>query len=208
MKKLILLALLAVVLSLVACSSGSNSPVAGQPAPRTDTPLIGWMIDGTFSIDYRVSVADGQGGFIESEGSLAVDGANYAALMTTLREGEPFSIGVITVDGWSYIFDNVEKQIFRVEVTEDDDYVGILTDYTDIKLTGTGTGEVDGKTLNYEEYSDAASGKSVRYYLEGGEVYAIETGDGSNMYLMIITDQSQSVAADAFDLPTGYTETW
>jgi hypothetical protein len=67
-------------------------------------------------------------------------------------------------------------------------------------------GEINGQTLPYEEYAENCTGAVVRYYLDGGQVYGIETNDEGYKTVMIITNPSNSVPAGAFDLPEGYTE--
>jgi hypothetical protein len=76
-------------------------------------------------------------------------------------------------------------------------------DYSKMKKTGSGTGNVKGKTLPYEEYQ--SEGYTIKFYIDGGKVYAIETeGEGAKS-LLIIEEESKTVPRGSFDLPKDYT---
>jgi hypothetical protein len=229
MRKIIILALVFVLaLSFSACSGGNDS----EPPPATSggnaqtTPpanesaespgnnsgtggqamdsLIAWMMDGKFSYDYTMT-SEGPEGKTEGSGSMAIDGENMAVATEMTVEGQAVKSRVIVKDDITYIVDDVNKYIMKAQggmnPTE-----GMMTDYSGIAKTSDGTGEINGKTLPYEEYAESDTGAIVRYYLDGGQVYGIETNDEGYKTVMIITNPSNSVPMGAFDLPEGYTE--
>lgn len=102
-----------------------------------------------------------------------------------------------------YIIDEASKSIMEMSV-ETNQTKGMMTDYTGIKKTGSGMGEIGGKTLPYEEYAAGETGGVVRYYIDGGQVYGIESEYEGFKTVMIITNVSNSVPAGTFDLPEGY----
>jgi hypothetical protein len=231
MKKTLVLTLtlaLTLALSLLtACGGSNNSPAtSGSGGSGTDDPptsqgndattsavssggeatasLIAWMMDGTFSYDYTMT-SEGSEGKTEGKGSMAVDGDKMGMATEMTVEGQNVKSRIIVKDGVTYIVDDVNKYIMKAQggmnPTE-----GMMTDYSGIVKTGEGTGEINGKTLPYEEYAESDTGAIVRYYLDGGQVYGIESEYEGYKTVMIITNPSNSVPAGAFDLPEGYTD--
>jgi hypothetical protein len=181
--------------------STAQEPADGGQAMDS---LIQWMIGGTFSYDFT-QTSEGPEGKTESKGSMAMDGKNMAITTEMTVEGQQVKSRVIIKDGVTYIVDDANKFIMKVSgdmnATE-----GMMTDYSGIALIGSGTGEIDGKTLPYEEYAESEMGATVRYYLDGGQVYGIESEYEGYKTVMIITNTSKIVPPGAFDLPEGYTE--
>jgi hypothetical protein len=189
-----------------------ESTPPSEPAQSTGTPegqamasLIGWMMDGTFSYDFTMT-SEGPEGTTEGSGSMAMDGGNMAISMEMTVEGQAVQSKVIILDGVTYIVMDAEKMIMKMENAGAEMTAGMMTDYTGITKTGDGTGEIGGKTLPYEEYTESETGSVVRYYLDGGQVYGIESEYEGYKTVMIITNASVSVPAGVFDLPEGYTE--
>jgi hypothetical protein len=180
--------------------NGSDSVPDGQAMAS----LIAWMMGGTFSYDYTMT-SEGPEGKTEGSGSMATDGKNLAMTSETTVEGQAVKSRVIVKDDATYIIDDANKFIMKspggMNPTE-----GMMTDYSGIAKTGDGTGEINGKTLPYEEYAEGETGATVRYYLDGGQVYGIESEYEGYKTVMIITNPSNGVPADAFDLPEGYTQ--
>ncbi len=164
--------------------------------------LINWMMDGTFSYDFTMTT-EGPEGVSESSGSMAMDGDNYAVTTETTVEGQAVQSRVILKDGVMYLVDDASR--FIMELGEGmNPMQGMMTDYSAIEKTGEGSGEIDGRTLPYEEYTDSETGGTVRYYLDGGQVVATESEFEGYRSVMMIRNASNSVPAGAFDLPTDY----
>jgi hypothetical protein len=120
-------------------------------------------------------------------------------------EGQNVKSRIIIKDGVTYIIDDANKFIMQA-AGDMNPTVGLMTDYSGIAKTGDGTGEINGRSLPYEEYTDGGTGAMVRYYLDGGQVYAIETEYEGYKTVMVITNPKNSVPPDAFDLPEGYAQ--
>jgi hypothetical protein len=162
------------------------------------------MMSGTFSFEYTL-YSDGPDGQSESSGTLTMDGANYAIRQEGYVDGEYINLRVIIKDGRAFYIDDQQK--YYMEVPAESVTADISTDFTSIVKTGEGMGVIRGKTLPYVEYSDGAAGSSgSRFYLEGGEVYGIVSEDDGYVTTMIVTNQSGSVPAGAFDIPPDYTD--
>jgi hypothetical protein len=170
---------------------------------RAVDSLISWMINGVFSFDYEL-VAEAEGTTTTISGSVAVQGETYSMSTITTVQGQTINALVIGRDGATYMVDHVNKFIIKSASTPAPIGFG-ATDNSGIVLVDSGVGEVNGRTLPYEEYGAPGTATS-RFYLDGDQVYAIESGDGDAHVVMIITNPTQTVPAGAFDLPTGYTE--
>jgi hypothetical protein len=221
---LALVMVLTLALSLAACGStddtsndnAGTSPQAGSDATAATgsasqepadggqamTSLIQWMIDGTFSYDFTMT-AEGPEGKTESTGSMAMDGKNMAVTTEMTVEGQQVKSRIIVKDDVTYIVDDANKLIMKAPGGMNAT-AGMITDYSGIAPVGSGTGEIGGKTLPYEEYSQ--EGAMVRYYMDGGQVYGIESEYEGYRSVMIITNPSKTIPSGAFDLPEGYAQ--
>ena len=227
MKKLITIALaLALVFALTACG-GKDKPTEEaippiQEVPQSEVPviekddepsgdsagsvepaLIGWMKSGKYYFDYEMT-AEGNGMSSTSTGSMAADGGKFARASIMEIEGHPISSKVIIKDDTTFIVDDINKMIIKQPGVNTGSVVGVVTNYSGMVSINTGTGEVGGKTLPYQEYE--AAGAKVKFYLDGDQVYAIVTELGGNTSIMIISNISQNVPADVFEIPEDYAE--
>lgn len=201
------------VLDETSAPAGSSEPAASTPAaPSSEAApaggaamesLIDWMRGGTFSYDFTLT-SEYEGQRTEGSGSMAMDGGNMAMAMEQTVEGATTQSRILILEGETYIIDDASKLIMKMGAASPEFTGGVPTDYGDIELVGTGEGEVNGRTLPYEEYT--AEGVSVKYYMDGGAVYAIESNYEGAYSLMIITNASGTVPAGAFDMPEGYME--
>ena len=224
---IIILALL-LLLSMVACGGGS-SPAPSAPASTAeeesegDTPeetaqaagnsgggsaidsLVGWMKGGKFSYDYK-AFSEGAGEKMESSGTMAVDGDNFAMSSEAEVAGVKIKSKIVTKDGFTYIVNDEAKMIMKFQDISADMTGGVMDDYSGIVLIGSGTGEINGRTLPYEEYKEDESGSTIKYFLDGGQVYGFVSEYENYKTTMIITNAKNSVPSGIFDLPSGYTE--
>jgi len=187
-----------------ASQGGNDAPSSGSNGgtDQTTAPLIGWMKDGTFSYDYTMSI-EGPGLKAEGSGSMATDGDKVATVQEMTMLGQQVRTRIIVRDGRMYRIDDENKWIMEFAVGESTTD-GMVTDYTGIVSVGTGTGEINGRTLPYEEYVVGETGIPIRYYLDNGQVYGIVTDFEGYKTVMIILNQSNRVPADVFELPAGY----
>jgi hypothetical protein len=184
--------------------SEQPSESGGIPEGQAMASLIGWMMDGTFSYDFTIKT-EGPDGNTEGSGSMAMDGDDMAMTMEMTVEGQAVKSRTIKKGDTMYVVDDVNRMIMQMPV-EMNMTEGMMTDYSGIVKTGEGTGEIDGKTLPYEEYAESETGATVRYYLEGGQVYGLESDYEGYKSVMIIANPSNRAPAGAFDLPEGYTD--
>ncbi|MHC1720971.1 MAG: hypothetical protein AB9844_09990 [Clostridiaceae bacterium] len=75
-----------------------------------------------------------------------------------------------------------------------------------ILYTGKGKGELNGKTLDYEEYKTDEG--TIRYYFENNKLYAIvfKAADSKSEVVMEIIELTDKVTAEMFEIPSGYTQ--
>ncbi|MDR0852726.1 MAG: hypothetical protein LBN36_09530 [Clostridiales Family XIII bacterium] len=184
-------------------SENSDKVGGGGGGGQAMDSLISWMKSGTFSYDYKM-LSEGGGQTTEAAGSMALDGDNIAIASEMTQGGQQIKSRIIIKDGTTYVIDDTNKFMIKIAGSGADMTGGLATDYSGIELVGSGTGEIDGKTLPYEEYT--SEGVSVKYYMDGGKVYGFESEYEGYKTVMIITNASNRVPAGAFDLPTGYTE--
>ena len=224
MKKLVaLLLVLLLVLPLAGCSllkdlvegkvKDALSDVVNDIGDAIDDNLPGdaggslldWMAEGTFSYDFTVT-SEYDGERSESAGSVAYDGGNMAISTEQEVEGAMVKSRIIILDGQMYVIDDASQMIINMGKVSRELTGTIAVDYEDMTLIGSGEGEVNGRTLPYDEYE--IDGITTRFYMDGGQVYAIESTltEENAWSLMIISNASSKVPEGAFDLPEGYTE--
>ena len=166
--------------------------------------LIDWMKAGTFTIEFSISSVNELGedamGNTLPICSLSAQGNNTAlSVYENLR--------IISIDTETYIVDDENKVITESESFD----VGFSTTFPYIKLTGSGTGTVDGKELYYETYEQGGfSDYILKFYIEDNQVYAIEAQTEIIKTLMIIKSAKNTVPAGVFNIPTEriYTNNW
>ena len=177
-------------------SVGSGSSAATAPP----APLIGWMSEGKYSFDFTMTMESAEGS-MESAGSMASDGGKSAMTVEMSIIGMTIKQKIIVKDGKTYLLDDGNKSYMEMPIGEAADSI---TDFSNLTLIGAGTGEIKGRTLPYEDYKQGGSGETVRYYLDGGQVYGIETSSTGSKTTMIITNPKNSVPAGVFDIPADY----
>lgn len=206
-KIFILFLILILAVSMAACGgSKDDSDIAAsddtQSAEAMDS-LIQWMEGGTFSYDFKM-IMEYEGTTTEATGSMAMDNGNYAMSTETEVDGNAVKARTIIIDDKMYVIDDANKLIISMTSVSADMTGGMPTDYADMEKIDSGKGEVDGKTLPYDEYT--IEGYKVKYYMDGDNVYAIESEAEGAKSTMIITNAKKSVSKDVFELPEGYQE--
>ncbi|MCL1819150.1 MAG: DUF6273 domain-containing protein [Oscillospiraceae bacterium] len=163
-------------------------------------PSIQWLLDGTYSFDFT-RIIEASGLWVDNNGSLAADGGNVAISGKTQVEGIVTDVRVIYKDGKSYSVDDEHKIV--MESSDGSDLMAyIITDYSGMVKTGEGTGEFNGITLPYEEYSGGYAGITARFYLDNGVVCGIEN-DGNEL-LLSVRNITNNIPAGTFDWPADY----
>ena len=172
--------------------NGNNNQVVAES-------LLDWMKSETFSYDFS-STNTYEGETYTATGSMAMQGDNYAIASKT-SEGES---RIIYKDGITYVIEETSKIIMTMPSGQETG-MGIPTDYGEMTKLSNGTGIINGKTLQYEEYQEGEY--KMKIYMENGNVYGIESeGEGAKA-VMIITNAKKTVPVGTFDIPTsGYTK--
>lgn len=183
--------------------TSSSETGAGTGDGAAMESLIDWMMGGTFSYDFTL-YSEYDGMVSEGKGSVAMSGGNYAMTSEQTTDGVTSKARILVLDDVTYIIDDESKLIMKMSGGGLDLTGGMPTDYEEMVETGSGEGEVNGRTLPYTEYT--VEGVVVRYYMDGGMVYATESTYEGSYSLMIITNATNTVPAGAFDLPEGYME--
>lgn len=225
MKKIMLIALsAALVFSLTSCSGGGsvkgNASAAGSKTAESaaqsgktgageDKLLSGSFVNimksGKFLMRYKTSVDIGDGK-ADAEITAAVDGKNVG----TVYKSDDISTHTILRDNVLYFLDDEKKTYIRMNTGISSGQngqipkTGDLTGTEDLKYTGSGTAQINGKTLPYEEY--VSGGTTMRFFVNGRDLYAISSKSEGVEMQMIILELSGSIPDGLLSIPAGYTE--
>jgi hypothetical protein len=186
-------------------ASGSTGTAGGLGAGTALGSLIDWMKDGTYTYDFKTTT-EGDGYTSETTGTMTADGSALAVKSTANGE----TSRVIIQDDKLVIVMDSQKLAMTMGTGAEAAAMGVL-DYSKIEYVGSGTGEVDGRTLPYEEYvvRDDGGGLGdipVKYYMDGGSVCAIESEAMGYKTVTTITNASNSVNRELFEIPADYTQ--
>jgi hypothetical protein len=142
---------------------------------------------------------------IKSETEMAVDGSNIL-MKTTADE---INTHMIIKDKTLYVLNDTEKNYYKMTIT--DTGSGTTSSVKDEKIdtsgityVGKGKAELNGKEMDYEEYK--TDNGTIRYYFDNKKLYAVVIKSDDMETTMVIIELSNKVAADMFEIPTGYTE--
>ena len=167
--------------------------------------LINWMRTSKYSFDYTTtSLFEGEE--TTTSGSMAMDGDKVAISTEMTVEGVDIKQRLIIDKDNTYIIDDVNELITKVSGVNAETTGGALTDYSAIGYVGKGEGDIDGKTLPYQEYVDRLTGASIKYFLEDGQVYGYESEYDGYKSITLVTNAENSVSSGIFTLPTNYEE--
>jgi len=133
--------------------------------------------------------------------SMAVQGDNTAMNVETTIAGQTVKSRIITVDGVTYLIDDTSKTIMKTTMNKGGANKG-TADFSKLEKIGSGKGEIKGRILPYEEYK--AENHTVKYYMDGKSVYAIESKGEGTESVMVIEEASKTVPPGSFDLPKDY----
>jgi len=172
-------------------------PENGEPVP-----IIDWMKNGAFSFDFDAIITAGENVDYKS-GSLSVVDENAKIVFFEEYEGKTNNLTYIKKDLAVYLYVDSGKSIHPMICFDIISTGGIATDYRKIEFSSSGTGEIAGKTLPYDEYQYSEYGGPIKFFYYDGRVVGIEY-DLSYKVVMIITNPSNKVPANAFDFPKGY----
>jgi hypothetical protein len=180
--------------------AAANIPagIANPTAYAALAPFLQALSDKVFTYGFTTEF-DG----IEFEGYNTQRGDEFCSALKYTIDGIEYGMFTIIKGGYTYIGGTDSKNAVKTASTVDD-MENLNNDYSGVVVTGSGTGTIDGASMPYVEYG-AATGESYgRYYIQNGDVYAVEFADGSTMY---ITEYFDEPAPDLFEIPDDYTVT-
>jgi FimV-like protein len=169
---------------------------------------IAWFTDGAFSCDF--TLINSYSGISQTyTGSVNKDGSNVNMMQV-------YTVGNNSVPQHYIYYDNTytlvmddRKMAFIMSNYNYEELGFYLLDYSDLEITSSGTGEVDGKTLPYDIYSvtgvEGVTETNVKFYYDGEAVYAIEIEPQPGYTsTMIVSNVKDDIPEGAFEIPEGY----
>ncbi len=164
------------------------------------------MKTGKYYMHYTAKITN-QGQSIEAENTMATDGKSTA--LTTVTSGTKTHI--IVKDKTIYMLNDSNKTYFKMSIPDTGTQSSPAGSVEDSKIdtsgityVGRGKAELNGKTLNYEEYKTDQG--TLRYYFDGNKLYAIVDKTSEAEVMMVIVELSDKVTADMLEIPAGYTQ--
>ena len=175
--------------------------LAERREEKAPADLIDWMTGGTFSCEFEI-LSEEESVAVPTYGSLAADEGRLSLILETEQQGMRVKSRIIVREGCTYVIDDVNKVLVVLEGTATDMTEGWPASFSGGIHVGSGEGKIGDRTLPYEEYS--MSDAAVRYYLEAGQVYGIESSRGQYKTTVLIQNPQNVVSEGVFDLPLGY----
>ncbi|MBP1743721.1 MAG: hypothetical protein H6Q58_699 [Firmicutes bacterium] len=136
----------------------------------------------------------------------AFDSNNKSYIFDT----DSMKVHEIVKDKTVYVLNDDAKTYYKI-VIDDTNSSGTTASVEDQKIdtsgivyVGKGKAELNGKMMDYEEYKTDQG--TLRYYFDGGKLYAIVFKSAEMESVMEIIELSDNVTADMFEIPAGYTE--
>ena len=162
-------------------------------------PLISWMQKGTYRFDFRM-ITEVAGVKSEAAGSVAMEGGNVALSVDMLGDG--VMVHFLLIEDVVYLVEHTSKVIMRVPGI-DMAMLGLVPDLGEARITDTGTGEINGRALPFEEYESEGGG--VRIFFDGGSIYGFSMGYEEIKITMIVENATDRIPPGTFAFPAGYT---
>lgn len=184
--------------------SETSAPQKSSGGAATDgmgDKLAGAYIDmisgGTYYMKYRSS-EEFEGEKMDVVAEFAINGDNTAIIY----EMEGMSMHMIVKDDKTHIVNHEEKTVMVMPTgsTQQDD-AGAFPE-SDFVFKGSGTGELFGFSLPYEEYSTDSG--DVRFFFDEKKLAGFESSFEGMIVQMEIQEMSKDIPSGMFDLPSGY----
>jgi hypothetical protein len=146
-----------------------------------------------------------EGKTINSDTKMAVDGSSMSMISST----DGMNTHMIVKDKTVYVLNDDQKSYYKVAISSSG--TGTTSSVEDEKIntagmvySSKGQAELNGKMLDYEEYKTDYG--TIRYYFDGGKLYAIVFKSEKAETTMLIQELSSNVTADMFEIPSDYKE--
>ncbi|MGE5626605.1 MAG: hypothetical protein ACM3X7_00645 [Solirubrobacterales bacterium] len=184
-------------------SSTESSDSKSQPISKSYVDL---MKTGKYLMHYKATITS-NGQSVDIDSTMAIDGGAISA--TTVTSG--VKAHMIIKDKTFYMINDDSKTYMKFTSEGNSTLSASFKNVEDDKIntagityTGSGKDTINGKELKYEEYKTDAG--TLRYYLDGNNLYAIVVKSAESQMTMIIVELSDKVDASMFEVPSGYTE--
>lgn len=180
-------------------SSSTLDSTAPAPVPKLSGAYSDAMKSGRFYITFTTDI-DLDGISVQMDAAAASDGG-ATAMLTRIPapDGKIMESRVLIKDGKSYMIDDNAKSYMQMDAATVEIPIG---GYTSMVYAGDGSGEIDGRSLPYEEY--AGTDGFIRFYFDGQNLFAISTQPDSGGMIMLVTEFSDKIPADILELPADY----
>lgn len=184
----------------VVSSSVQSSKTGSNQANLLSAGYANIMRSGKFLMRYKATITD-EGKKVEAEITTAVDGKNLA----TIVKAKELSNHTVLKDNVFYLLDDNSKTYFKMNAGQNkpSSQTGNFDNTTDLKYVGNGTGAVNGKTLPYEEYT-TGDGTTLRFFMDGKNLYAITSKTKDEQSEMIILELSGKIPDGIISVPAEY----
>jgi len=165
------------------------------------------MKSGKYLMHYKTKMTV-ENNIVESEVTMATDGTSTS--MITNAGG--MDNHIIVKGDTLYMLNDSAKTYIKMSIAGTG-AVGTASNVKSEKIntsgivyTGKGKGELNGKTLDYEEYKTDEG--TIRYYFENNKLYAIvfKAADSKSEVVMEIIELTDKVTAEMFEIPSGYNQ--
>lgn len=207
MKKLPTLALLlSISLVFTACGNNAKENKPEEPAPTENattqmgdllsTSYSELMKSGTYFMHYNATI-DTQEESVSAEFKVAFDGTTIST--TVITQG--MTMRHLLKDGTTYFLDDTNKTYMKMDIPQNE---SPLEDTSTMEYTGKGTETLDGKSMDYEEYTIPDG--VLRYYFEGKKLSRITIKTTQETSTLEIIELSDQVSPDMVSIPSDYTE--
>jgi len=185
-------------------TGGSGSGQTETKSGLLSTAYADIMKSGKYFMHYTTSTTM-EGKTINSDIQMATDGGNTYFLFDT----DGMKVHQIIKGDTAYILNDDSKTYFKIAISSNDS--GTTSSVKDKKIDTTGMvflskgrAELNGKTLDYEEYKTDYG--TIRYYFDSGKLYAVVFKSDDIETTMIILELSGNVTAEMFEIPSDYKE--
>jgi len=180
--------------SLASCMASKDNKIIDQSGgERISERFLNIFSSGTYHMKSKMLAENG--GAATNMETYSKDG-----MMTTMMGPDGDSGRMVFRDRKRYIVDDKSKT-YKVSPYDKPPVESVETN--GMTYTGRGTAEFAGKTMTYEEYTNAAGGK-VRYFIDGNQLAGIRNmGSGYKIDIAVLI-LDPDVPDSIFEIPDDY----
>ena len=187
MKKTMFIAVFALVFGLILIGN-----VSGQAGSGKSAAYVKIFESGTYYMKSSIT----------NEGmTMVMETYAKSGKMAVITTSQGMTNRAVHKDGKSYMIMDSMQMVMVMPLTDAAKAGTIKTD--SMKFASSGTAVFNGKTLPYDEYSNA-EGLKIRYFVDGSKLAGVRTITKEGTFDIVITELNQNVPDKVFDIPSGY----